>query len=281
MIRGQICYKVITRLLSGIVMLLFLAVLCSDLTTQAAAKPFIVFDALLYKGKPDLTPLGMSAIRVIYEDELWNKIGDNHEHPNIDKIASVARMLKPGSIACIDIECWPVNDPKPDVARASIEKYLIVARIFKKEAPSVRIGFYSVLPVRDHVRANGKKESTGFRQWQAENDTLKPLAEIVDYIFPSLYTLSASPQYWRVFAEANIAEARRYGKPVYPFLWPEYHPGIGKLSGQYIPKDFWELELEMCYRNADGLVVWGGWKELWEENAPWWVAAKKFLSSIH
>lgn len=280
-LREKWCRKVFTRFLTSIVVLLYLTAFCGDSPTQAASKLFPVFDALSYKGKPDLTAHGMSAIRVIYEDELWNKKGDDHEQPNIDKITRVARTLKPGSIACIDIECWPVNDPNPAVARASIEKYLTVARIFKKESPLVRIGFYGVLPIRDHWRANGKKGPIGFSQWQKENDTLKPLAKAVDYIFPSLYTLDADPQYWRVFAETNIAEARRYGKPVCPFLWPQYHEALKQLSGQYLPKTFWELELDTCYRNADGIVVWGGYQEQWEENAPWWVATRKFLKSIH
>ena len=191
---GNICGKLLTQLLSAFAVSLFLSLFCFGLSAQAAAKPFVVFDALSFKGKADLTSLGMRAILVIDEAELLYDKGDNHNQPNVEKIAAIARSLKPGSVASIDIECWRVNDPNPDVALASIEKYVQVARIFKKEAPSVRIGFYGVLPVRDHWRANGKEGATGFSQWQKENDALKPIAEVVDYIFPSLYTLDADPQ---------------------------------------------------------------------------------------
>ena len=40
-------------------------------------------------------------------------------------------------------------------------------------------------------------------------------------IFPSLYTVYDDQGHWLRFAEANMVEARRYGKPVIPFIWPQ------------------------------------------------------------
>ena len=44
-------------------------------------------------------------------------------------------------------------------------------------------------------------------------------------------------------------------------------------------EDFWRRQLEVCREHADGLVLWGGFKQLWDEEADWWVATKSFLGT--
>src|SRR5205814_1590172 len=96
----------------------------------------------------------------------------------------------------------------------------------------------------------------------------------------------ADSQGWVKYAQANIAEARRIagGRPVYPFIWPQYHISNGRLGSQYIDGKFWSLQLHTLYADADGLVLWGGWDfaakrhASWDENAAWWLATKQFLA---
>jgi hypothetical protein len=78
-----------------------------------------------------------------------------------------------------------------------------------------------------------------------------------------------------------LIEARRYGKPVYPFLWPTYHNSNKKLTGQLVPGDYWRMELELVHQYADGVVLWGGYKEKWDENAAWWRETQAWLATLH
>ena len=137
---------------------------------------------------------------------------------------------------------------------------------------------------RDH-RSTGTSRllsSVGYSTWQAENDRLAPLAKDVDAFFPSLYTFYADRNGWVRYATAQINEARRYGggKPVFVFLAPQYHESNKILGGRFIEPKYWKLQLETASQQADGIVIWGGWKNgpaEWDEAAPWWKATKEFL----
>ncbi|MFC1608411.1 hypothetical protein ACFL47_10630, partial [Candidatus Latescibacterota bacterium] len=61
----------------------------------------------------------------------------------------------------------------------------------------------------------------------------------------------------------------RYGKPVYPFIWPEYHPSNSQRTGTDVTGPYWRRQL-----------VWGGWQRDWEDDAPWWIATKEFLAEL-
>src|SRR5690606_26877227 len=102
------------------------------------------------------------------------------------------------------------------------------------------------------------------------------LAAAVDIIFPSLYTFYDQPEQWQRYAIGNVAEARQYGKPVYPFIWPQFHD-----SGAEIPSTFWRQQLETVYAEADGLVIWSParGRPTWNPSAPWWQATTDFLQS--
>ena len=124
-----------------------------------------------------------------------------------------------------------------------------------------------------------------YKQWQRENDAVSSLASDVGIIYPSLYTFYDDVDGWVRVAKENIAEARRisHGKPVMPFLWPQYHDSAHALAFQPLPKDFWERQLATVHSDADGVVIWGGWDfknhkvSEWDEGAEWWTATKEFL----
>ncbi len=66
-------------------------------------------------------------------------------------------------------------------------------------------------------------------------------------------------------------------KPVIVFLWPEYHDSNMILKGNYIEKEFWRLQLDTVFKYADGLIIWGGWKQEWDSNAIWWKETIQFI----
>jgi len=245
---------------------------------QGYAREFPVFDALLYSGKPDLAMRGMSRLAMVYEGALWDN-GENRDKLNTLKISAAARRLDPSLVSCIDIEAWPTAG-KPDVVRSSIAKYTSVISLIRHERPGLQIGYYGTLPHRDYWRAVRGKGDKGYEDWVRENSNLMRIAEAVDVIFPSLYTFYPDQKGWETYAIENLKEARKYGKPVYAFLWPEYHDSNRIYKGQSIPADFWRLELETCYKYADGVVIWGGWQKQWDEDAAWWVETKKFLQKV-
>ena len=106
----------------------------------------------------------------------------------------------------------------------------------------------------------------------------------VDMLFPPAYTNDRDRQAWVSSTEQHICEARRLSsKPVYVFLWPEYHEG-SRYRGEYLTGDYWRLQLETAYRLADGVVIFGGYDvqanrpRRWDPRAPWYPVTLEFIA---
>ena len=186
----------------------------------------------------------------------------------------------------LDIEHWPLKG-SADAVRDSLTKYMTVLDWFQAAAPGLSVGYYGAPPIRDYWRAIKDTSSQERQSWMAENDQLRSFAGAVDVLFPSLYTFYPDQAGWKKYAIAQIQEARRYGggKPVYVFLWPQYHESNRILGGRYLPADYWLLELETAREYADGVVIWGGWGSdnrpaKWDDSAPWWKKTKEFMETL-
>jgi hypothetical protein len=94
------------------------------------------------------------------------------------------------------------------------------------------------------------------------------------YFFYDRFT--ANPQtvsLFRHYIRLNILEQKRLrdkynsSLKIYPFVWWRHDP-----TGEYIDFDIWCEALRVCYRECDGMVVWGGWLEQWSafKNTDWW-----------
>jgi hypothetical protein len=251
-------------------------------------KPFLVFDGTLYSNKPDLLAYGIRPITLVYAGKLgpdWYK--QTGRLPDLQAVQAAAREAQQkGHGVVLDIEHWPLKG-SPDSVRDSVTKYMTVLEWFRAAAPNLSVGYYGAPPLRDYWRAIKNPSNQERRTWIAENDLIRSLAGAVDVYFPSLYTFYPDRDGWKKYAIAQIEEARRYGngKPVYVFLWPQYHESNHILGGRFLPEDYWLLELETAKEYADGIVIWGGWGNdnrpaKWDENAPWWNVTKEFLKSI-
>jgi hypothetical protein len=255
--------------------------------THDESKPFIVFDGTLYTDKPDLSPYGIQPITIGYSAKFgseWFKQADRL--PNIDAVKALARDAQQrGQMIVLDIEHWPLKG-SPDLIRNSLGKYLAVLEWIRNAAPGLSVGYYGAPPIRDYWRAIKDPSNQEHKTWMEENDQIRSLASAVDVYAPSLYTFYADQEGWRKYALAQIKEARRYGngKPVYVFLWPQYHDSNRILGGHYLSADYWQFELEFAKRHADGIVIWGGWNlksnrpDKWDENAAWWTVTKEFTN---
>jgi hypothetical protein len=254
---------------------------------KAEPKPFPFLEALLYENLPDLSRFGIERIPIAYASSLWDRGDDRTGVPSALHVQRFVREHAASKRIVIDIEHWPLTGSSKAV-EASIGKYLEVLRRFKEAAPTASLGFYSMVPHRDYNRAVLPQFFPAYWRWQRENNTLKQMADQVDILYPSLYTFYPDRKGWIRYAEANLREARRIapGKPVYCFLWPQYHDST-RYAYRFIPTDYWRLQLQTCRRSADGIVIWGGvgkdgrmngWLP-WDPEAPWWKATVEFVAA--
>ncbi|HEX2970724.1 MAG TPA: hypothetical protein VHP11_00225, partial [Tepidisphaeraceae bacterium] len=272
---------------------------------------FRVFDCTYFRNKPEPARYGMEKVYITGNGFLWQadkpQGGVDNNTPNERATRNVARTASDrGEILVIDIEHWPVDIrvAKEAEVQSTIRKFIQIIDWVRAERPDVKIGIYGFGPLRDYwtpvsylgavEKPNDKWQQAHlaefkqkYQQWQKANDFLKPLMEKVDYVFPSLYTFSNNPPSWVLYAKGNIEEARRYGKPVIPFVWMDYHNST-TLAGQTISGEFWRVQLQTLRQLADGVVIWGGVQfskdgksqpRLWNENDPWWVETKAFLTA--
>ena len=251
-------------------------------------EPFMVFDSTLYADKPDLSAFGIHPITIAYAGRFGNEWMRNATQlPDKASVQEVARRIDSKfRHVVIDIEHWPLKG-ESSVVQEGVSKYITVLQWFKEAAPGVAVGYYGAPPLRDYWRAIRPPTSKEWKSYSDDNDRLQPLARAVDILFPSLYTFYTDQGGWVRYAYGNIAEARRQanGKPVYVFLWPQYHESNRKLAGTYLPPDYWRLELETAKQYADGIILWGGWGSnnrpaRWDENASWWQVTKEFMTTI-
>ena len=249
-------------------------------------RPFIVFDATLYKNKPSFSGYPIRPITLLYEARLFPGNHAPTAMPLEQTVRSIAKESQKASDPVIlDIERWMLKGDAQTV-KANVSRMLTVLSWIKAEAPDIRIGAYGTVPLPDYWRAIRGPVSKEHQAWQQDNDRLEELAAQLDALYPSLYTFYPDRQGWVAYAVAQLTEAKRkaHGKPVYAFLWPQYHESNAKLRLQPVEPEYWELQLHTVYQHADGLVIWGGWgdhgAESWNEEAPWWQVTKRFLKQI-
>jgi Hyaluronidase len=248
---------------------------------------FRMFDATAYAGKPDLVQRGIEPTNAFEPDRWWPKGSADDDLP--DPSAAQHWMLDIGrgrGQLVLDLERWWLRGDAATV-RERMRRYTTVLGWIRAAGYSGPIGFYGVVPIWDRARAIQPEGSAEREAWRRENDFVQPVADRVDVLFPSLYTPDEDVQTWKRFAIANLREARRlaHGKPVYPFLWPQYEGSNKRLALQNIPREQWAQELEVVGANADGAVIWGGigtskdsGAPQWDESAQWWQATLDFLS---
>jgi hypothetical protein len=239
---------------------------------------FIVFDSLFHAGIPDLRSKGM--LKMPGSDHLWrNGVASTHVDP--EAVRQTTRYLRSVSrYYFFDIENWLAPDSGDEQIEADVAKFLSVADIARSTAPDGKFGFYDVAPKRTYWGILLQKDRPDLlRAWRHMNDLSAPIAAKADFVLPSLYTFYNDPGGWETAAIAVLQDARRFGKPVYPVLTFEFHNST-PLAGKQIPREFWRRELEVTRQYADGVVLWGGYREKWDEKADWWLETQEFLKTL-
>lgn len=251
----------------------------------ATARAFTLFDATAYERKPDLSVFGVRPMPNLTAHRFWvdAKVDDGLPDEKLTREVG-AEIVRRGTPVVIDIEHWELQGSQREVSR-SIAKYVRTLQWLRSAGP-MTIGMYGLMPLRDYWRALQAPDSPAYRAWQKENDALAPIAELLDFQAPSLYTFFDDRDGWVRFATENLREARRFGKPIYPFLWPQYHES-SKIRGlEPIEPDYWRRQLQLVREHADGAIVWGGWDigqnapMTWTDDMPWWRETQAFLKTV-
>jgi hypothetical protein len=241
----------------------------------------------LFVNKPDLRPYGLKPNQIYYEVDLFPR--GKYSQPDEAAVRAAARRLVASGHPFddpvqLDIERWKwdTHATTEAVAADSMKKLIQAIRWFKDEAPRyTKVGYYAVGPNRQYWPTQKPAASSpAFAKWQGSNDLLAPLIAETGALYPSLYTFYNDRAGWVKYAKANIAEAKRIGggRPIYPFLWPSYHDGSDK-GASYIDYDFWKLQLQTVKEaGVAGVIIWGGYKQQWTGDWPWWQATRDFLA---
>lgn len=248
-----------------------------------ANRRFAIFNGMFYRDQPDLAPYGFQPIHIV-DRGIWPEGVGRQGEPDATLVRGyLERLPDDGAPIVLDFEDYQLNGSDRDAA-FGVARLGRILRVFRQAAPNRAYGFYEVLPTRDYWRAIAGSGAAAYRAWQRENDRVAALEGGIDLLFPSLYSLYPDAEGWERYAIAQIREARRLSnKPVYAFLWPEYHPGSGESGGRFIDGGDWRRQLDTARRYADGIVIWGGWDlranraRPWDDSAGWWRETVRFL----
>lgn len=248
---------------------------------QPASKPFIVTHSMFYKNGLNLSAYGVPRSPVIFESALFPSRASDQmiEDANLKKMINGVAL---GPLPLIvDIERWSIYSENEEERERGREKFLKVLEKIRAARPEIKLGYYDVVPVMRYWPVIDVTRKAEKQKWENLNKrAFEDFVPHLDAIFPSLYTLYGDQKGWRNYAEETLRVTRSFGKPVYCFLWPKYNGGDRELSGRYLSAEYWNLELETCYKYADGIVIWNHepTKE-WDPNAEWWQQTLKFMKT--
>jgi hypothetical protein len=237
-----------------------------------SAKPthrrfFPVYDNMFYIGKPHTKPYGLIPSNIIDEGHIWPH-GQNYgvlpNRSSFDAIVA-AHMADPGPIV-LDIEKLPLKG-SPGTIRQHLQVLATLADWTRADAPGKPVGYYGYNTLTGVPPVN--------RSYALE------LAGHVDAFFPSMYTFNDDHGAWATRAETEAAEDRAFdaAKPVFFYMWPQYHDNTPK-QFQYIDAAYWKFQLSTAYRYADGIVLWGSSRFHWDETSGWWAVTLDFVRQI-
>lgn len=257
--------------LSGVLVLLI--IVAPGLASYGSAvthekHSFVVFDNMSYRGKPDTTLDGLVPSNIVYESYIWPHDQNYGILPSREAFDAIIRahMANPGPLV-LDIERLPLKG-SPETVRQHLKVLATLADWARAAAPGKLIGYYG--------------SGTLTRVPPKNMPAARELARHVDAFFPPMYTFDDDRQAWAKRAEAEAAEDRALapGKPVFFYLWPQYHDHTPK-QFQYVDASFWTFQLHTARHDADGIVLWSPGRFDWDNTSKWWTATQEFMRSLH
>ena len=246
----------------------------------AQPKSFNLYNQVRYNNSPkSLMPL-LLPIKIASEKQLLNT--DNL--PDQAAITSFAGTCPAGELVTLDLETWNYYG---SALTSTVNNLINSINYFKNANTTSPVSFYAVPPKQAYEWSSidPVNNPSGYSGWRYINDRLAPVAAKVDNFQPSFYTYDADTTSWRKMVDTTIAAIRRYSttKPIYAYIWPQYHQGTDPLQLQFIDTAIWKYELRTLYDRANGVIIWTSNKNpdgtfiSWDPNMLWWQATKSFM----
>lgn len=222
-------------------------------------------------------------MKILYDFTIWGQHSKDTPPP-IEQLEIVQSSHMNGytGIVCLDIEHFPVYSQDPKYVGYMLE----ILRFFKSNNPSCQFGFYGNAPLRDSTSSLMPRNHAVYKDWQRKNDLVSAIAQNVDVLMPSIYTLYPDVDRWEIMAKEIIRECRRYSpsKTVLPFLWPQYHDTgtiPSELRSVYLDEEYFYVQLKTAHNYADGMILWKDFStESWDEGKPWVRALRRIQGNI-
>jgi len=237
-----------------------------------AGKPFMVFDNLSYANKPDLSGAGLIPSTVIYKrGEMKSAIaaGRLPDEAQFKETVKKRAAGRPGPIV-IDIERLYLSQTHGATdaeVRFRFKLFITLVQWTHEAAPGHLVGYYG----------HGLFPEEPGKEYAAET---RDLIAAVDAFFPSMYVHGSQTRaQWTEKMQYLMQQAREIapGKPVYPYLWPQYHEG-GPKALEFVDGNYWKYQLETVHNfGADGVILWSG-TQAWKD-APWWQVTLRFVAA--
>lgn len=241
------------------------------------AKPFVVFDNMFYQGKTNLSGLGLIPSSVIYDNRELKAAVASGGLPDEASFKNSIRERaagRPGPIV-IDIE-YVYLSRTHGTTDAEVKRhfalFITLAKWAHEAVPGHLVGYYG----------HGLFPEEPGREYAAE---MRELIAAVDAFFPSMYVHgNQTAGQWREKLQFLVRQAHEIapGKPVYPYLWPQYHEG-GPKALEFVDGDYMKFQLETARAcGVDGVVFWSGARPGWAtagDNTPWLQAVLKFVAA--
>jgi hypothetical protein len=244
-------------------------------------KNFIAWECMRWNNGPsDLAKCGLPRMPIYYQNDLIS--GENPDYGKLDKVIAIIKANK-FPLVTLDIERWNA------ASAPQREKYIRAIEYVRARVPSTtKLAYYGIMPKNRYGDYIAGGERLAYQQ--RVNRMMQPLADKVDWIMPCYHAYTSNRQNWAKFAEIVAEEAHKYGKPVMPWLWMQYHElsSDPKIRYQIIPGDFFREQLETAYRLGDSLCLWGTLlprvdgkvqRATWDPDAAWWQQTKSFLKA--
>jgi hypothetical protein len=229
---------------------------------------FVIYDNLFYRGKPDTVREGLVASNIIYEGKIWPRKKEYGSLPNRAEFQSLVRehVANPGPLV-LDIEELPLKGSQ-EIVLHDLEVLAKLADWAREAAPGKIVGYYGT-----NTLSNIPSASLGYA---------RELARHVDAFFPPMYTFDDDHAKWEKRAKAAQSEAHELDakKPIYFYMWPQYHDGTPK-HFQFVDAGYWKFQLETARRCSNGIVLWSPSRYDWTDATGWWVATVEFSHALH
>lgn len=248
---------------------LTLALIVSGLIAMTSANSFEIFDGSRLDFPDEFTTLGMRQMCVLYPSQVYrDKSKSRRALPAEKNIRAAARdAARDCTHAVIDIESWM---PKMNKAGRLMNQkfrnnYVKLARIWKEENSTTKLGFYNMPRRADNYKALRKNMSAADDYLELQRSFMEPLKGMVDFAVTSAYwkydDQKRNIEWWRLAMEATDAA---WGKdvPHYFFVWwrgvgPQHrNTAAGGKGHAWIDISRWKFMMDWMQQNADGVILW-------------------------